>query len=104
MLATGTPLAGSLPLFRTRQADLLARGEASGHPVDTAVTLGLALSRLAGEAPPAAGRVRRLPVPAPPPGPPDPPPTHQQAARPPRPAGALHGRAALGATRPAEPE
>jgi hypothetical protein len=60
MLATGTTLARYLPLFRTRQADLLARGEASGHPVDTAVTLGLALSRLAGEAPPAAGLVRLL--------------------------------------------
>ena len=32
MQATGTTLAGYLPLFRDRQADLLARGEAAGHP------------------------------------------------------------------------
>src|SRR5258707_229057 len=43
MQATGITLARYLPLFRTRQADLLARGEASGHPADSAVTLGLAL-------------------------------------------------------------
>ena len=55
MQATGTPLAGYLPLFRARQADLLARGEAAEHPADVAATLGLALSRLAGEAPAAAG-------------------------------------------------
>lgn len=54
MQATGTALAGYLPLFRARQADLLARGEAAGHPADVAATLGLALSRLAGEAPAAA--------------------------------------------------
>jgi len=60
MQATGTPLAGYLPLFRARQADLLARGEAAGHPADVAATLGLALSRLAGEAPAAAGLARLL--------------------------------------------
>ena len=60
MQATGTPLAGYLPLFRARQADLLARGEVSGHPADVAATLGLALSRLAGEAPAAVGLVRVL--------------------------------------------
>ena len=32
MQATGTTLARYLPLFRARQADLLARGEAAGHP------------------------------------------------------------------------
>ena len=60
MQATGTTLARYLPLFRDRQADLLARGEASGHPADVAATLGLALSRLADEAPAAAGLVRLL--------------------------------------------
>ena len=58
--ATGTTLARYLPLFRARQADLLARGEASGHTADVAATLGLALSRLAGEAQPAAGLMRLL--------------------------------------------
>ena len=57
--ATGTTLAGYLPLFRARQAELLARGEAAGHPADVAATLGLALSRLAGEAP-AAARLARV--------------------------------------------
>ena len=60
MQATGTTLARYLPLFRARQADLLARGEAAGHPADVAATLGLALSRLADEAPAAAGLVRLL--------------------------------------------
>ena len=58
--ATGTTLARYLPLFRARQADLLARGEASGHPADVAATLGLAVSRLAEQAPAAAGLVRLL--------------------------------------------
>jgi hypothetical protein len=58
--ATGTTLASYLPLFRARQADLLARGQATGHPADVAATLGLALSRLAGQAPPAAGLIRLL--------------------------------------------
>ena len=57
--ATGTTLARYLLLFRDRQADLLARGDVAGHP-DVAATLGLALSRLAGEAPAAAGLVRLL--------------------------------------------
>ena len=60
MQATRTSLAGYLPLFRARQADLLARGEVSEHPADVAATLGLALSRLASEAPAAAGLVRVL--------------------------------------------
>ena len=60
MQATGTTLARYLPLFRDRQADLLARGEATGHPADVAATLGLALSRLAGQAPAAAGLLRLL--------------------------------------------
>ena len=60
MQATGTTLARYLPVFRDRQADLLARGEAAGHPADVAATLGLALSRLADEAPAAAGLMRLL--------------------------------------------
>jgi hypothetical protein len=60
MHATGTTLTRYLPLFRTRQADLLARGEATGHPADVAATLGLALSRLADQAPAAAGLMRML--------------------------------------------
>ena len=60
MQATGTTQARYLPLFRARQGDLLARGEAPGHPADVAATLGLALSRLAEEAPATAGLVRLL--------------------------------------------
>jgi hypothetical protein len=56
----GTTLAGYLLMFRDRQEDLLARGEAPGHPVDVAATLGLALSRLESEAPAAAGLLRLL--------------------------------------------
>jgi hypothetical protein len=53
--ATGTSMAGYLRLFRDRQGELLARGDAAGHRQDVATTLGLALSRLAGVAPAAAG-------------------------------------------------
>ncbi len=60
MYATGTTLARYLLIFRNRQADLLARGEASGHPADVAATLGLAVSRLPDEAPSAAGLLRLL--------------------------------------------
>ena len=41
--ATGITLAGYLSVFRGRAADLLARGEAAGHPANVAATLGLAL-------------------------------------------------------------
>ena len=58
--ATGTTLAGYLAVFGDRRADLLARGEAAGHPADVAATLGLALSRLEAEAPAAAGLLRLL--------------------------------------------
>jgi hypothetical protein len=58
--ATGITLAGYLSLFRDRQADLLARGQAAGHPADVAATLGLALSRLGDEAPAAEGLLRLL--------------------------------------------
>ena len=49
-----------VPVFRARQTDLLGRGETAGHPADVAATLGLALSRLADEAPAAAGLMRVL--------------------------------------------
>ena len=58
--AAGITLARYLPLFRDRRADLLARGEAAGHRKDVAATLGLALSRLADQAPAAAGLMRLL--------------------------------------------
>jgi len=58
--ATGSTLAGYLSLFRDRQADLLARGQAAGHPVDVAATLGLGFSRLRDEAPAAVGLLRLL--------------------------------------------
>ena len=58
--ATGMTLAGYLSLFRDRAADLLARGQAAGHPASVAATLGLALSRLGDEAPPAAGLLQLL--------------------------------------------
>ena len=58
--ATGITLAGYLSVFRERRGDLLARGEAAGHPADVAATLGLALSRLGEQAPAAAGLLRLL--------------------------------------------
>jgi hypothetical protein len=58
--ATGSTLAGYLSLFRDRRADLLARGQATGHPAHVAATLGLAVSRLGDEAPAAAGLLRLL--------------------------------------------
>ena len=58
MEATGTTLTRYLPLFRARQGDLLARGEAAGHREHVASTLGLALSRLGHDAP--AGELLRL--------------------------------------------
>jgi Tetratricopeptide repeat len=57
--ATGTTLAGYLSLFRDRRADLLARGEAAGHPASVAATLGLSLSQL-GDETPAVGLARLL--------------------------------------------
>jgi hypothetical protein len=60
MQATGTTLARYLVLFRKRQADLLARGETAGHPANVAATLGLALSRLARQAPVAARLLQLL--------------------------------------------
>ena len=69
MQASGTSLGRYLPLFRARQADLLARGEVAGHPLDVAATLGLGLSRLAGEAPSAVAMLRLLAFLAPEPAP-----------------------------------
>ena len=60
MHATGTTLARYLPLFRDRQADLLARGQAAGHPTDVAATLGLAVSQLTVENPAAGGLLHLL--------------------------------------------
>ena len=60
MQASGTSLAWYLPMFRARQADLLARGEAAGHPLDVTATLGLGLSRLAADAPDAVAALRLL--------------------------------------------
>ena len=60
MQASGTSLGRYRALFQARQADLLARGEAAGHPLDVAATLGLALSRLERDAPAAAGLLRLL--------------------------------------------
>jgi hypothetical protein len=58
--ATGTTVARYLPMFRARQASLLAQGEAAGHPAHVAATLGLALSRLADEDRAAAGLMHLL--------------------------------------------
>ena len=68
MQATGTALRRYLGLFRERQADLLARGEAAGHREHVAATLGLALARLGRDAP-AAGLLRLLAFLAPEPAP-----------------------------------
>jgi len=54
MQATGTSLARYVKLFRERQADLLARGEAAGHREHVAATLELALARLGPDSPAAA--------------------------------------------------
>jgi hypothetical protein len=68
--AIGTSLAGYLELFRQRRADVLARHEdTSEHPAGVAVTLGLALSRLAATAPEAVAMLRLLAVLAPEPVP-----------------------------------
>jgi hypothetical protein len=48
--ATGISLARYRALFKTRQAELLGRGEPAGHPAGVGATIGVALSRLAGDA------------------------------------------------------
>jgi hypothetical protein len=53
-------MAGYLAEYRRRRADLLAQGEASGHRLNVAATLGLALSQLETDAPAAAGLLRLL--------------------------------------------
>ena len=58
--ATGMTLAVYLSVFRGRAADLLARGQAAWHPASVIATLSLALSRLGGEAPSAAGLLQLL--------------------------------------------
>ena len=61
--ATGITLAGYLSLFRDRRADLLARGEAAGHPADVAATLGLALVPAGGRGPGRGGAAAAAGVP-----------------------------------------
>jgi hypothetical protein len=58
--ATGSTLAGYLALFQDRRAEVLARGQAAGHPATVAATLGIALSRLEADAPAAASLLRLL--------------------------------------------
>jgi hypothetical protein len=58
--ATGGSLAAYQGLFRARRTDLLARGQASGHPASVAATLALALDRLEQGSPAAAGLLRLL--------------------------------------------
>jgi hypothetical protein len=58
--ATGSTLARYLALFQDRRAEVLARGQAAGHPATVAATLGIALSRLEADAPAAAGLLRLL--------------------------------------------
>ena len=72
MQATGTTLARYLPLFRARQADLLARGEASGHPADVAATLGLAAVPAGRRGPACGGPCTVAGVPGPRAGPAEP--------------------------------
>ena len=60
MQAAGIPLEAYLALFRDRQADLLARGEASGHRRAHGGDAGPGASRLARDAPAAAGLLRLL--------------------------------------------
>ena len=69
MQATGATAGRYLSLFRARQADLLARGEAAGHRQHVAATLELALSRLGRDTPQAAGLTRLLAFMAPEPVP-----------------------------------
>src|SRR5262249_28456881 len=67
--ATAGTLAGYLSVFRVRRAELLARGEAAGHPAAVAPTLGRALPGRGAQAPAGAGRGRlracRAPEPVP---------------------------------------
>jgi hypothetical protein len=60
MEATATTLAAYLPMFRDRQAALLARGDAAELPAQVAAASGLALSRLDAESPAGAGLLRLL--------------------------------------------
>jgi hypothetical protein len=58
--ATGESLAGYLASFLQRRADLLGRGEPTGHPQTVATTWRLAFEDLAQAAPGAAGLLRLL--------------------------------------------
>ncbi len=92
----GLTLARYLPLFRARQADLLARGEAAGHPADVAATLGLALSRLADQCPGRGGAGAAAGVPGPRAGPAGPAARQRPGHRPAGPGGGGRGRAVAG--------
>jgi hypothetical protein len=65
MQASSTALNRYLVLFRSRQADLLARGEADGHPLNVAATLSVALSRLEDGRPQSGQPVAAAGVPGP---------------------------------------
>ncbi len=58
--AAATTVSGYRALFAERRADMLARGEASGHPAGVSATLSLALQRLEAERPTAAALLRLL--------------------------------------------
>jgi hypothetical protein len=60
MLASGIPMPRYLAEYRKRQAEVLTRGEATGHPETVAATLALALSGLADTDPAAVGLLRLL--------------------------------------------
>jgi Tetratricopeptide repeat len=60
MQATGTSMTGYLDLYHHRRADLLARGDVSGHPSSAATTLTLALRQLDHEAAAAVALLRLL--------------------------------------------
>jgi len=58
--ATGDSLAGYLTEFGRRRADVMARGEATGHPAGVVTTWTLAITQLEQSAPGAAGLLRLL--------------------------------------------
>jgi hypothetical protein len=60
MQAGRTSLGRYLALFQARRLELLARGEAAGHPLNVAATLSLGVSRLTEDAPGAVGLLRLL--------------------------------------------
>jgi len=69
MQATGSTLAEYVVLFRERRAELLERGEPSGHELTVTATFALAFSRLTRDAPTAVDLLRLLACLAPAPAP-----------------------------------